>query len=228
MPKTATINGKKVILADDATVSSTRAMLSKELGSDQFLEEDALGGKPLGESDKIKDGISIWTIPKIIKGMPSQHGESRSPGSGDQRIEQELEILKKAAGGRSELKWGPKNIGGTIYTAVLVKNVKLSTRKFKVAKTDILFLLPPRYPELPPIGCYLNWKWETIDHHFTLQSHYGAPFLGESGWYWYCVGLGGGFALESWKKSWRPGTKSDNGHNLATIFISARYAINND
>ena len=80
----------------------------------------------------------------------------------------------------------------------------LSSQKFTVSNSDVLFLLPPEYPSLPPIGCYLNYPWNTVgqgDHHFTRQSYYGAPFLSEEGWYWYCVGLGGGFNRERWLNS---------------------------
>ncbi len=144
------------------------------------------------------------------------------------RVEEELKLLEKVA---YNIQVGAKVVADKRYTAVVIKAMPLSSKKFKVNKTDVLFLLPPEYPGLPPIGCYLNYPWDTVgegDHHFTLQSHYGAPFLKEAGWYWYCVGLGGGFNPGAWASSWRPGTKADNGHNLATLFVMARHAINND
>ena len=66
------------------------------------------------------------------------------------------------------------------------------------------------------------------DHHFTRQSYYGAPFLSDKGWYWYCVGLGGGFNRDRWLNSWRPTNNPEKGHNLATLFITAKHAINTD
>jgi len=144
------------------------------------------------------------------------------------RLQRELELLNKVT---PHIIVGKKSISPYIYTAVLIKGMPLTTRKFQVSNTDILFLLPPEYPALPPIGCYLNYPWKTMgqgDHHFTQQSHYGAPFLGEEGWYWYCVGLGGGFNPNRWSNTWKPTKNPENGHNLATIFISARHVINSN
>ena len=140
----------------------------------------------------------------------------------------ELKLLEKAT---KNIIVGSKTIDGICYPIVLVKGMILSSKKFAVSNTDILFLLPPDYPRLPPIGCYLNYPWQTVgegDHHFTRQSYYSAPFLSEEGWYWYCVGLGGGFNRDHWANHWRPGNQPDTGHNLATLFVTARHAINHD
>ncbi|MEH1788521.1 MAG: hypothetical protein V7L23_23795 [Nostoc sp.] len=144
------------------------------------------------------------------------------------RLLEELNILEKVA---KNIIVGNKTIGNMKYTAILVKGMPLSSKKFTVSNTDVLFLLPLDYPRLPPIGCYLNYPWNTTgegDHHFTRQSYYGAPFLSDEGWYWYCVGLGGGFNREVWLNSWKPSNLADKGHNLATLFITARHAINSD
>ncbi|WP_193198664.1 hypothetical protein [Nostoc sp. MG11] len=144
------------------------------------------------------------------------------------RIVEELKLLEKVA---KNVIVGSKKLGDIKYIAILIKRMPLSSKKFTVYNTDILFLLPPDYPRLPPIGCYLNYPWNTVgegDHHFTRQSYYGAPFLSEAGWYWYCVGLGGGFNHDVWLNSWRPNNNPGNGHNLATLFVTARHAINSD
>ncbi|MGA9377276.1 MAG: hypothetical protein WBV73_00620 [Phormidium sp.] len=144
------------------------------------------------------------------------------------RLIAELKLLEKPA---KNIIVGSKIIDGIQYTAVLVKGMPLSSQKFKVSNTDVLFLLPPEYPSLPPIGCYLNYPWDTVgegDHHFTRQSYYGAPFLSDEGWYWYCVGLGGGFNRDKWLNAWRPSNLPEYGHNLATLFVTARHAINSD
>ena len=144
------------------------------------------------------------------------------------RLKLEIKILEKVA---RNITIGTKTINEVKYTAILIKGMSLSSKKFKVTKTDILFLLPPEYPRLPPIGCYLNYPWKTVgqgDHHFTQQSHYGAPFLKEEGWYWYCVGLGGGFNREKWLNAWRPAKNPEKGHNLGTLFMTASWVINSD
>jgi hypothetical protein len=155
----------------------------------------------------------------------SQEKSGFEPNS---RLLEELKLLEKVA---KNVIVGCKTISNIQYTAILVKGMALSSKKFTVSNSDILFLLPIEYPRLPPIGCYLNYPWNTIgegDHHFTRQSYYGAPFLSEEGWYWYCVGLGGGFNREVWLNSWRPSNQCDKGHNLATLFVTARHAINSD
>lgn len=211
-----TINGKLCIIpGDKATVGQARLELDGTVGRDQLVQEDGTGGtRPLAEQEQLREGMKLWSVPKIVKGAS--------------RLEEEAGLLRAAAGARSEVKLGTKTVAGRTYAAVLVTSVKLAGQKFGVSRTDLLFLLPPAYPALPPIGCYLNYRWPTADHHFTLQGHYGAPFLGEDGWYWYCVGLGGGFAAAEWAQGWRPGTRADNGHNLATLFIAARHALNTD
>ncbi len=144
------------------------------------------------------------------------------------RIMAELKVLEKVA---NNIIVGSKTISGIQYTAILIKGMPLSSQKFAVSNSDLLFLLPPDYPSLPPIGCYLNYPWNTVgqgDHHFTRQSYYGAPFLSTEGWYWYCVGLGGGFNQDRWLNSWRPNNYPEHGHNLATLFITARHAINSE
>lgn len=144
------------------------------------------------------------------------------------RILAEIKLLEKVA---KNVIFGRKTIDDIQYTAVMVKGMPLSSKKFTVTNSDLLFLLPPDYPRLPPIGCYLNYPWDTQgegDHHFTRQSYYGAPFLSDRGWYWYCVGLGGGFNRDRWLNSWRPNNNPEKGHNLVTLFITARHAINSD
>jgi hypothetical protein len=210
------VNGKSVIIPDDETsVGKARQQLAKEIGRDLLVLEDGNAGtRVLGEQESLQEGMKIWSVPKIVKG-----------GS---RLEEETELLKSATGTRSNVRVGAKTIGNRVYTAIRVTNVRLSGLKFGVTRTDLLFLLPPEYPTLPPIGCYLNYRWPTADHHFTLQAYYGAPVLGEDGWYWYCVGLGGGFNMTEWTQGWRPGNRADNGHNLATLFVAARHALNED
>lgn len=160
--------------------------------------------------------------------MPIKIKQNHNSFELSSRLKQELQLLNQVT---PNIVVGQKTIDERIYTAILIKTMPLGTNKFQVSCTDILFLLPPQYPSLPPIGCYLNYPWKTVgqgDHHFTRQSHYGAPFLSEEGWYWYCVGLGGGFNHNQWTNSWRPAKNPKNGHNLATLFITARHVINSN
>ncbi|MGF1482369.1 MAG: hypothetical protein ACFB4I_23315 [Cyanophyceae cyanobacterium] len=157
--------------------------------------------------------------------MAFNRGSSDAPNP---RLVAELRILEKVA---RNIAVGSKTVDQVEYTAVLIRGMPLSLQKFAVSRSDVLFLLPPVYPRLPPIGCYLNYPWKSAgqgDHHFTQQGYYGAPFLSEEGWYWYCVGLGGGFNRDRWLNSWRPSTNPKQGHDLATLFVTARHAINSE
>ncbi len=212
-------NGKKTLLRDRPTLEDLRSELSPE-----YRDEDVIEETPDGLTRLVKPGEELnpkskyHTIPKIVKGIE------------ESRIVAELGLLERAAGGKSDIRRGKKTVNGITYTGVLIKNLRLSPQKFgKITRTDMLFLLPPEYPRIPPLGCYLNYEWPSSDHHFTLQSHYGAPHLRDEGWYWYCVGLGGrlGFSTMS-RLDWRPARIPEEGHNLATLFNQARHAINTD
>ena len=223
----AVVNGKLVDLPQGATVEDLRSQLP-EIGNDDVMEEGFGGTRALKDNEALKEGSKVWTIPKIVKGMTINISSSSTGYYPDNRTISELKLLEKVA---KNMAVGQKTIGGKKYLAVLIKGMPLSSNKFRVSNTDLLFLLPPDYPRLPPIGCYLNYPWDTVgegDHHFTRQSYYGAPFLSEEGWYWYCVGLGGGFSSHKWLNSWRPSKNPEAGHNLATLFVTARHAINGD
>jgi hypothetical protein len=222
----AVVNGKLVDLPQGATVEDLRSRLP-EIGNDDVMEEGFGGTRPLKDNEALKEGSKVWTIPKIVKGMSITITKNQEFYP-DTRTISELKLLEKVA---KNIVVGSKTVGGVKYTAVLIKGMPLSSDKFKVSNSDVLFLLPREYPSLPPIGCYLNYPWDTVgegDHHFTRQSYYGAPFLSEEGWYWYCLGLGGGFNRDKWLNSWRPSHNPEQGHNLATLFVTARHAINSN
>lgn len=143
------------------------------------------------------------------------------------RLTEEVELVKQAAGGRSQIAAKPVSYNGVHYAAVWVKNVRLSPGKYNVGSTDLMFLLPADYPATPPIGFYVNFMWGTYekDQHFLGRSYHSAPDLSERGWYWYCAGLAGGFDGHV-RRDWRPTADPSYGHNLATLFVAARYALN--
>ena len=209
------INGKKCILPDNASVAEARRHQAG-VGSDQLVQENSQGGKVLQDHEPLKEGAKLWSIPQIIK------------GSDDPRIAAEIALLREAAGRGSEVVQGTKTIGDRRYTAVLVKRVRVAEQKFGVTFSDMLFLLPPEYPKLPPCGCYLSYKWPTSDKHFILRTAYGAPLLVGEGWYWYCLHLGRGSAAHEQARAWRPGVQAADGHNLAKLFVAARFRINSD
>jgi hypothetical protein len=204
-------NGKKCQVPDGATVADLRKVLGHELHADQIVRQEKDESTLLNESDLLKERDHIYSIPKIVKGAKD-------------RIEQEVDLLRKDAGQRSQVVIGNKTIGDKRFRAVLIKNVSVPAKRFGVTRTDLLFLLPPEYPKIPPIGFYLNYKWSTTDRHFILRAAHGAPSLENEGWYWYC----GALMNSSGSRTWKPGTKADNGHNLITLFAAAKHHLRND
>jgi len=62
----AIVNGKLVNLPNGATVEELRAKLP-EIGNDDVMEEGFGGTKPLKETEALKEGSKVWTVPKIVK-----------------------------------------------------------------------------------------------------------------------------------------------------------------
>ncbi|GAB1541981.1 hypothetical protein NUACC21_46540 [Scytonema sp. NUACC21] len=63
----AVINGKLVDLPEGATVQDLRAKLP-EIGNDDVMEEGFGGTRPLKNTEALKEGSKVWTVPKIVKG----------------------------------------------------------------------------------------------------------------------------------------------------------------
>lgn len=204
-------NGKKCQVAEGTTVADLRNAYRDELRDDQIVRQEGQESSVLKESDSLKEGDHIYSIPKIVKGSK-------------ERVDEEVALLRADAGTRSKVVVGNKTIGKVRFRAVLIKNVAVPPKRFGVTCTDLLFLLPPEYPKLPPIGFYLNYKWNTTDKHFVLRGVHGAPSLDTEGWYWYC----GALMTPSGTRTWRPGNRADNGHNLVTLFAAAKHHIRND
>jgi|GEM_PF-1330734 len=63
----AIINGKLVDLPNGATVEDLRAKLP-QIGNDDVMEEGFGGTRCLKETEALKEGSKVWTVPKIVKG----------------------------------------------------------------------------------------------------------------------------------------------------------------
>lgn len=216
-------NGMRFEVPDGAGFEYIKKMAAEPQRDDMVCREGADGTLiRVSPGDKIPDGAKIVRIPEVVKGA--------SP-----RISSEIELLSRHVHGRGRtVKSGLKTVDGKSYVAVIVENFPLSRSKYRQWKTDILFMLPPDYPRLPALGCYMKFPPETTgeaDHHATLRAHYGAPELQGEGWYWYCVGLGKKFASHGFDhkdihKAWRPGPRPEEGHNLVTLYAMADRGIN--
>jgi len=204
-------NGKRCEVRRGATVAELRAHYP-DIGDDDIYRLRGSNAEKMDPNEELSEGDELEGIPRIVKGQNT-------------RIEEEVQLLRALVGTPSRVQTGRVTVGDTAYHGVIIKAVPVPSQKFGVTRTDMLFLLPPDYPRHCPLGAYLNYPWDTKDHHFTLAGHYGAPQLTDQGWYWYCVGLGGGFNEGAWGRRWKPGTEAGNGHNLRTLFIAAREGI---
>ncbi|MBF0236902.1 MAG: hypothetical protein HQM12_04290 [SAR324 cluster bacterium] len=225
------INGKRVILPDNAKVRDAKSVLP-ETRSDQFIISDQQGTRELSDNDFLVKGSKIFSIPPIVKGQPMLCLEKtpqppliKKSWQSSRRIQEEMGLLQQAVGVRSPLSSGPITVSGQEYTGVIVKDIRLNHPKFNITRCNLLFLIPQVYPAIPPIGCYLNYNFDINDSHFTQRGYHDAPNLVDKGWHWYCVGLGGGFNQKS-SSHWKPGGSASNGHNLVTLFAAATYALN--
>ena len=63
----AIINGKLVDLPQGATVEDLRVQLP-EIGNDDVMEEGFGGTRPMKDTEALKEGSKVWTVPKIVKG----------------------------------------------------------------------------------------------------------------------------------------------------------------
>lgn len=63
----AIVNGKLIDLPEGTTVEYLRSRLP-EIGNDDVMEEGFGGTKPLKDTEALKEGSKVWTVPKIVKG----------------------------------------------------------------------------------------------------------------------------------------------------------------
>jgi hypothetical protein len=224
MTKYVVENGMRIEVPADASLSYLRKAAPKGRETDDVMIEDADGMlRPIQEGEQLPNGAKIFRVPEIEKGSGS-------------RIDQEVNILRDQIKGRGrEVRIGKKSLSGRTYTGLIVKNFRLNPSKYKDSKTDLLFLLPPEYPTLPALGCYMHFPHKTkseADHHQTLRAFYGAPELQDEGWYWYCVGFGRNFASHGYSAGsrahevWQPAGDPALGHNLVTLYSMADRGIN--
>ena len=223
MPKYIVENGMRIEIPDGEGLDYVRQLAPEPQREDMICYEGQDGNLvPATSEEDIPDGARVVRIPEVVKGVAD-------------RVSAEIRLLAAhiRSRGRS-VESGKKTIDGVTYNAVVIRNFPLNRSKYRIWTTDILFLLPPEYPRLPALGCYMKFPPETVDevdHHATLRAHYGAPELQSEGWYWYCVGLGRNFASQGYtdneiSKVWRPASRPQDGHNLVTLYGIADRGIN--
>ena len=153
--------------------------------------------------------------------MDAQSGRIGLPGSirNDRLLNEVLMIAPRFS-----------NTGGIYYDEanldwIMIPRYPLPER-WQERWSKLLIVPPSSYPQLAPLGFYLNKKFRLkaggSDPHATGQAYHGAPDLLKSGWHWYCVtvenGLGG----------WHPSADYRQPDNLWTFLNMVRESLTND
>jgi hypothetical protein len=109
---------------------------------------------------------------------------------------------------------------------LVIPNYPLPTR-FQERRCDLLIVFPETYPDTPPIGFYLNRKFNLQqgghDPHLTSRAYHDAPDLTNQGWHWYCVQMD----MRA-PGAWRPRPDPGQPDNLWTFLNMVREALTND
>ena len=109
---------------------------------------------------------------------------------------------------------------------LIIPNYPLPSR-FRKRRCDLLIVFPETYPETPPIGFYLNKRFQLrngqYDPHATGKAYHDAPDLTDQGWHWYCVHMD----MQT-PGAWRPQADHRRPDNLWTFLNMVREALTND
>ena len=99
--------------------------------------------------------------------------------------------------------------------------------RFTERRCDILVVFPEGYPGIPPIGFYLNKRFQlangNYDPHETGKAYHSAPDLTAQGWHWYCVQMN----MKA-RGSWKPQADHRHPDNLWTFLNMVREALTSD
>jgi hypothetical protein len=119
--------------------------------------------------------------------------------------------------------------GGILYDEengdwLVIPNYPLPER-WQERWCKLMIVFPRSYPDTPPIGFYLNKRFQLkdggFDGHLTGQGLEGAADLRSQGWHWYCV------RLESGSGGWSPKADYRQSDNLWTYLNMIREALTN-
>ena len=121
--------------------------------------------------------------------LKSRLGPSRSPAPSrrEQRLENEIMMIAE--------RFSQPSYQGVYYDEehcdwLIIPGYSLPAR-FQERRCDLLIIFPEGYPEIPPIGFYLNKRFQLTngqyDPHATGKAYHDAPDLTGQGWHWYCV-----------------------------------------
>lgn len=125
-----------------------------------------------------------------------------------QRVRAEIDIVLQDIGGAStrgsRVQAGRVTVGNIDYLGVIVRDLGVNPVNFGgVMRLNVLVLLPPDYPNIPPLGIYVDRPYNAKAGNFVRKGYHGAPSLNEKGWYWFCSAIGE-FEQRQMRAVWKP------------------------
>lgn len=145
--------------------------------------------------------------PRLAPGRPAEHPRAA-------RVQQEVALLR--------LRFKHVAYDDLGYRWVHLPRFELPEGWSK-RETELLVMLPPAYPQLPPDGFFLDKRLttrrgRTPGHYFQEQSRHN-PYA-DRGWAWYCVHLSGGG-----RGGWRASADVLQGDSLITYIEVIRLVL---
>jgi len=155
--------------------------------------------------------------------LPEPHQNNRrSPKlKRDERIEEEILMIAPRFSSHGGIYFDEQN-----KDWLMIPKYPLPER-WKERWCKLMIVFPNTYPDTPPIGFYLNRKFNLkkgrTDNHLVGQAYHGAPNLLEQGWHWYCVRM-----EANSQGGWQPSGDCTKPDNLWTYLNMVRESLTND
>jgi hypothetical protein len=144
----------------------------------------------------------------------------RNPRRND-RIEKEVLMISPRFASNGGIFYDEKN-----KDWLMIPKYPLPER-WKERWCKLMIIFPNDYPQIPPIGFYLNKKFHlksgNEDNHLIGSGYHGAPNLIRNGWHWYCVTM-----QNDSQGGWHASADHSKPDNLWTFLNMLRESLTND
>ena len=164
-----------------------------------------------------------WIKSQLNPSTQSTKQGSLSPNRRNRRIDAEVQMI---AGRFSRPPYQGVYYDEENRDWLVIPNYPLPAR-FKARRCDLLIVFPATYPETPPIGFYLNQRFQLrngqYDPHATGKAYHDAPDLTDQGWHWYCVQMN----MKA-PGAWRPQADHRQPDNMWNFLNMVRETLTND
>jgi hypothetical protein len=154
-------------------------------------------------------------VPRVNRQLKSQRNDRRND-----RVEKEILMIAPRFASSGGIFYDDEN-----KDWLMIPRYPLPER-WEERWSKLMIIFPNTYPNTPPIGFYLNKKFNLKngqDNHFTGSAHHGAPDLLKQGWHWYCVTM-----KNDSQGGWNPSADHTKPDNLWTFLNMVRESLTND